>query len=116
MTGTEQPCLYSAGVTTYHGKRVCRYVFENIPYPETAFVEINGARMDCVTLPAYPSRIYCMGTAPYRNPIHLRLGWYIGGKMVEVTVPQSAVNTIQEQHFFPLGVPPAPTAKPAPYP
>ncbi len=113
-TGAEkQPCLYNAGVTTYHGERVCRYVFENIPYPETAFVEINGAQMECVTLPSYPSRIYCMGAAPYRTPIQLYLGWYIGGKKVEVNVPQNTVNAIQEQHLFPLGEPPAPTEKPS---
>ncbi len=103
------PCLYSAGLTQYHGEQVVRYVFENIPYPESAYVEINGVAMECITLPQYPTRIYCMGVAPARFPIKLRLGWEANGREVEVFVNQAVVDDIQRRHFFPIGAPPPPT-------
>jgi len=106
---TNQPCLYSAGITKYHGKRVCRYVFENIPHPDTFFLQINGASMECIHYAQYPTRAYCMGIAPARLPIHLELGWVQGGETVNVPVDQAIVDDIQRRHFFPIGVPPTPT-------
>ncbi len=113
-TSTQQPCLYSVGIMNYHGERVCRYVFENIPYPQTAFVEINGVSMECIHLPEYPQRIYCMGVAPPTSPIQLRLGWYENGQRVDVYVDQAVVDDIQRQHLFPIGAPPTPTLRPSP--
>lgn len=106
---TKQPCLLSAGITKYHGKRVCRYVFENIPVPDTFFLRINGASMECTHFAQYPTRAYCMGIAPARLPIHLELGWVQGGETVNVPVDQAIVDDIQRRHFFPIGVPPTPT-------
>ncbi len=111
---SSQPCLYSVGIMKYHGERVCRYVFENIPFPQTAFVEINGANMECIHLPEYPHRIYCMGVAPPTTPIQLRLGWYENGQRVDVQVDQAVVDAIQQQHLFPIGAPPTPTPRATP--
>ena len=115
------PCLYSVGFSMYQGKQVIRYVFENIPHPDSAFVEINGVSLECMALPQYPTRAYCIGNPPARFPIQLRLGWYAQGSRVEVRVPQSAVDAVAERHMFPVGkvLLPTPTARPAaptPYP
>jgi len=103
----KEPCLYSIGWTVYQGQRVYRYVFENLPHPETFFVEINGVRLDCITLPDIsPSRAYCMGVVPPTRPIQLRLGYIQDNMLYEIPVPPIVLAAIQND--IPVGEPPKP--------
>jgi len=102
--GTPMPCLYSSGLAVVDGQQVLRYVFENIPYPGTFYVEINGAALNCHTLPDYPTRAYCTGRVPVQTPIQLRLGWTEpDGRPIEVYVDPAVVEAVRQRGFFPLG-------------
>ncbi len=109
---TTAPCLYTLGTTKHQGQLVYRYVFEHIPLARYFFVEINGARLDCLTLDDYPTRAYCMGAAPEAEPFTMRLGVDDGTTVVEFAIPPEVLAAMEAA--LPIGTPtPRPTRTPS---
>lgn len=111
-----QPCIYVTGIDEYNGEKVFRYVFENIPYPDTFFVEINGTPLECVYLPEFSTtRAYCMGNTPYKKPLQMRMGWKTpSGEIVEVYIDSELLQRLNNEYKLPMGKPPKPTRTPVP--
>jgi len=99
----------------YKGEYVFRYVFENVPNPDSFFLEINGERLDCIYLPQFSAtRVYCMGNSPYKVPIQVRMGWENGDHTEEIVVDPELIERLNREYIFPIGqAPPPPTPTPS---
>ncbi len=107
--GIAGPCLYTLGTSKYQGEVVYRYVFENLPFPQYFFLEINGSRLDCITREAYPTRAYCLGGGPERETFSMRLGLDDGQTVIEFYIPPEVLQDMAQS--LPIGTP---TPKPTP--
>ncbi len=102
--GAAGPCLYASGFTTREGRRVVRYVFEHIPYPDLLEVRINGVTLECIGLAEYPTRAYCFGQVPPTLPVTLDMAWRTPeGDRVEVYVDPAVVQDLWQRERLPLG-------------
>jgi len=111
--GMNLPCLYQIGKMIYKRKYVYRYVFENIPYPEHFFMELNGSRLECVYLPQFSeTRVYCMGPSPWKLFPELRIGYAFGDQEDLIFIPPDIQGEMRL--WLPMGTPPGPIPWPSP--
>jgi len=102
-------CLYTWGFARdAQGRRVYRYVFDNVRIGWQFGAIVNGAWLECHPMPQQPSRVYCLGTPPPSEDGVLSLSlFYIlpDGTITFVEVPPEVAFRLSDENKFPVGTP-----------